>query len=109
MEAKKILEQSIKEHLAAIDKARAELAKAEVTYSVGDRFYYQGNREAKRLLVRQWDNKVSLIDLATGMPVATSPAPFPDHNRIPKDDMERFCYMERYTRYWDSQKKILTI
>lgn len=108
MEAKKILEQSIKEHQAAIDKARAELAKAEVTYSVGDRFFYDGNREEKRLLVQHYDNKVSLIDLATGIPRAISPAPFTDPNRIPKDDMERFCCMESYTRYWDSQKKILT-
>jgi hypothetical protein len=66
MDTKEILQKSISDHQKAIDEAKAELEKLEVTYSIGDRFEHKSEKyiltwtgeQGKATLVRLNDGNV---------------------------------------------------
>ncbi len=101
-ETREILEQSIEDHQAAIDKAKRKLEGLETTYSRGDRFK---NEDGKYLLV--YVKGVTLVNLKTGH-WEGNPIHVGNANSITQKKFDEICGSETYTRYWDSQRKELT-
>lgn len=107
-ETREILEQSIKDHEAAIAKAKAAIAKQEVTYSIGDRFLNScGGGSYKLLLVRS-DNvgEVGLIELRNGSRYGMATSVRND-NAITSAEIVRVLHGNQsfITRYWNDREQ----
>ncbi|KKK64913.1 hypothetical protein LCGC14_2979390, partial [marine sediment metagenome] len=104
MNEREILERSINDHQAAIDKAKKELEGLEVTYSIGDRFNCNGN---KILLVEFPSGEVGCIYLGTGKSWGHYHKTVKDCNRITKKELGSFYRRESdgTSRYWDNRKQ----
>ena len=103
MEAKQILEQSIKDHQKAIDEAKSKLDGLEVTYSIGDRFKKKGR---KFMLVSQHAMGVGMAALDDGC-LQYGTTKVQNRNIMTDDEVDGCCQLGLYTRYWDSQKEVL--
>jgi hypothetical protein len=109
MSERAIIEQQIEDHQKAIDKAKAELEKLEVTYSIGDRFVmsqrgssYEGQ---KFIIVESDDGKgVKLASLRDGERWAYK-QDVKDTRRITSDEFNKIGDNKDFTRYWDARKK----
>ena len=105
-DAKKILEKSIKEHQKAIDKAKKEMEALEVTYSIGDRFYYgERSRTGKRFLVETKDDCCAMISFYSGCFANDNIVAVGNKRKITQDELEKLCDGNGYVRYWDSRKE----
>ena len=107
MNERKILEQSIEDHQAAIDKAREQLESLEeVTYSIGDRF--NCNKMKGVLAETGYDGKflVTMVSLQNGFSHKSSVKVQYLHE-ITQSELNLMCDCIK-VRYWDSQKKIYT-
>lgn len=90
--------EALKANKRAIEK---EIAEAEVTYSIGDRFRLGSD---KRILVRV-ENMVSLISLSDGSPQAYSIKAC-DSRRITQAEFDNMRKYIDYVRYYDSRKQV---
>ena len=86
-----------KDHLVI---AKAQLAKMDETYSIGDRFV-KGTRKA--LLVNV-EGIIAFIALDTGGFWGSPTREIGNIHKISQAEIENIC--PRFTRYWDSQKKL---
>jgi hypothetical protein len=92
--------EALKANKRAIEK---EIAEAEVTYSVGDRFH--GRHGSKWIIVIQMKGtSVAMADLKTGC-LACGSADVIRTDRITKQELREFGGSS-FTRYWDNRKQV---
>ncbi len=109
MNERKILERSIEDHQAAIDKAKKELDALKVTYSIGDRFTTtcEGNAyKSKAILATNGKPAVVMIELASGLRWKRTIAEVKDMDVITKEEFAEICRDDNFARYWDNRKKV---
>uniref|UniRef100_A0A6H1ZP74 Uncharacterized protein n=2 Tax=viral metagenome TaxID=1070528 RepID=A0A6H1ZP74_9ZZZZ len=107
MDKKQKLEQTISNLKSSLEKAQKELTEPdETTYSIGDRFKCG---YGKRILAMQDSNcpKVFLINLKDGS-IACSGRAVGNIFQITQTEFDNICCCIPFTRYWDSQRKVLT-
>ena len=98
---RKILESSIKDHQAAIDKAKKDLEALEETYSVGDRFKNKNGRKYIIIAVADVNTaRVMFSDLKTGH---GSGIDVENWSRITADELR--WKLTDFTRYWNNEKQ----
>jgi len=106
---RQIIETTIREAQEVIDKAKKSLSELDVTYSVGDRFYYCGNQEDKRILAEApGSSRVQMNKLSNGVIISDGSFVVNDIRKITQGELNMVINKQYYTRYWDSQKKINT-
>ena len=106
MSEREILDQSIKDHQRAIDKAKKELKGLEVTYSIGDRFKYNGRKFI--LADSESSYKVGMVGLKDGI-FYNHPSQVENFQQITSEEMGRMLACSgSFVRYWDSRKKVKT-
>ena len=105
METREILNKSIQKHQEAIDEAKKELAKLEVTYSIGDRFISRSG--SKYMIVGAQAGDVLMASMGTGF----------SHTKPVKYEYDENCNafgtatFDRLSpthliRYWDNRKGV---
>ena len=107
MSEREILERSIKNHQAAIDKAKKDLDTLEVTYSIGDRIKYKdGSSCGKYIIVAISDSgcrKVSINRLDDGHGATIKVG---NWHKITQSELDCFWASNNMIRYWDNRKKV---
>ncbi len=99
MDALQRIENAEKE-LAA---AKAELAKSEVTYSIGDRFKWS---QKQKLILAKMNDTVGLIELDTGGNWGNNHSGVVvDVRSITPKEMGKIWNSNSVTRYWDNRKQ----
>ncbi len=104
-DTRKILTDSIADHQKAIDKAEKELAKLEVTYSIGDRFK---TNSMKHILGQIKGHKVAMFNLRNGFSHSgevVGEVVVDDVHAMTEKDLLRCCTCNP-VRYWDSRKGV---
>ncbi len=102
MDKKQKLEKTVKDLQKALDKAQADLAEAEVTYSIGDRF--KNGRGEKNLLCHVGHLKVCMVHLDDGE-WHNNPVEVSFTMRITEQELSQICCCN-LARYWDNRKKV---
>jgi hypothetical protein len=102
MDKKQKLQKTVKDLQKALDKAQSELAEAEVTYSIGDRFK---RCESKYIMIHVDCGKVNLINLGDGGRW-TDPRQVEDRHSITAKEFDVICSSGKgeFRRYWNRQK-----
>lgn len=100
LEDKRLHNMGANKEIAAI---RKQIADAEVTYSIGDRFVRASDTD-KYILVSDGDGNCLLICLADGETWAGS-AECVNSNRISKDELAEIRNRTPFTRYYDARKQ----
>ncbi len=98
---RKILERSIKDHQAAIDKARKGLEKLEATYSTGDRFKSESK---KYILVMCGRDEVLISGLDDGY-WWSQPTTVKNITCITSVEFYQHDGNKHLIRYWDNKKQ----
>ncbi len=108
MDKKQKLEQVIETLKKDLDKAQRELAEAEVTYSIGDRF----KKSCVKHLLVQDKGRIVLVNLKTGQ-AWNEPERVGNCRKITEKEFKAICGGEggclpdAITRYWDNRKQVL--
>lgn len=103
MNERDILDKSIKDHEKAIAKAKKELAKLEVTYSIGDRFKYIGRSGEKCILVATSGTTATIVSLVDGRKIG-KPYCVGSFKKITSSEYDEIRDCGAFTRYWNAQK-----
>lgn len=107
MNKKERLQETVKDLQTALTKAQRELAEAEVTYSIGDRFKHKKTGE-KRILIAvagcSDGCNTMIARLADGHGTGFEAN---DWGRITPKEIDAFFHLDNFTRYWDARKKVL--
>ena len=90
-----------------IDRLEQEIKDAEITYSIGDRFVFDGILGNKILLVELQNRWVGFVRLSTGQDVGNGKKVSPKNNtKITQKEFSEMGMACRYSRYWDNRKQV---
>ncbi len=100
MDKKEKLQKIITDCQSTLEKAQAELKQLEeTTYSIGDRFVYNGE---KYILARFKTDVVSLIPLASGNRWQ-DPTAVKNDNEITQSEFDKICGNDKFIRYKEAK------